>query len=107
MCNNLSVPLQERLQTLQDRAGFVETELREQLAEARAAAAAERRQRQAAAAAEAAAATELQRRADRACAELDALRHQARTNALTSMQDSLLLPRSGPPLCGAGPAAPP
>lgn len=72
------MPLQERLQTLQDRASFVETELREQLAEARAAAAAERRQRQAAAAVEAAAAAEAQRRADRACAERDALRHQAR-----------------------------
>ena len=56
----------------------MEKELREQLAEARAAAAAERRQRQATAAAEAAAAAELQRRADRASAGLDALRHQVR-----------------------------
>jgi len=52
---------QERLQTLADRAGFVEAELREQLAEARGAAAAE-----------------LRRRADAAAAEVDALRHQAR-----------------------------
>ncbi|KAK9838451.1 hypothetical protein WJX81_000111 [Elliptochloris bilobata] len=67
---------QERLQTLQDRAEFVEKELREQLADARTAAAAERRHRQAAAAAEATAAAELQNRADRTAAELHSLRHQ-------------------------------